>query len=50
MRRVLRNYLISFAIIGLFFLIVHLINTMVEQRTPPAPPGETAGAPADATE
>lgn len=41
MPRILRNYLISFVIIGLFLLIVHLINRYVEQRSeeaPPAPP------------
>ena len=36
MRRVLRNYLISFLIIGIFFLIVHLINQAVEQNMPEA--------------
>ena len=32
MSRILRNYLISFVIIGLFFLAVHLINRAVEER------------------
>jgi len=32
MNRVLRNYLISFALIGLFFLVVHIINGIVENR------------------
>ena len=32
MSRILRNYLISFIIIGLFFLAVHLINRMVDGR------------------
>ncbi len=41
MRRVLRNYLISFVVIGLFFLAVHLINRYVEQR--PAGAGQPAG-------
>ena len=36
MRRVLRNYLISFLIIGLFFLAVHLINRYVEAHYPEA--------------
>lgn len=39
--RILRNYLISFALIGLFFLVVHLINRYVEQHMPPpAPPAQ----------
>ncbi len=41
MRRVLRNYLISFVVIGLFFLAVHLINRFVERR--PAGAGKPAG-------
>jgi len=32
MGRVLRNYIISFIIIGLFFLVVQIINDRVEQR------------------
>ncbi len=32
MSRILRNYLISFVIIGLFFLAVHLINRAVDER------------------
>jgi hypothetical protein len=37
MSRVLRNYLISFVIIGLFFLAVHLINRMMDSRMEGAP-------------
>ncbi|MBI4083356.1 MAG: hypothetical protein HY423_12175 [Candidatus Lambdaproteobacteria bacterium] len=32
MPRILRNYLISFALIGLFFLAVKLINHVVAER------------------
>ena len=39
MSRILRNYLISFVIIALFFLAVHLINRMVEERTEGSPSG-----------
>ena len=52
MPRILRNYLISFAIIGLFFLAVHLVNRYVGERTgagggqaPPAAAGPSAEAP-----
>ena len=46
MSRILRNYLISFVIIALFFLVVHLINRMLDGRMagPPAQSGEPAGA------
>ncbi len=37
MSRILRNYLISFVIIGLFFLAVHLINRMMDARMEEAP-------------
>jgi len=47
MPRILRNYLISFIIIGLFFLAVKLINAYVAERTAgQAAPPERA-APAD---
>ena len=39
MSRILRNYLISFVIIALFFLVVHLINRIVEERTGASPAG-----------
>ncbi len=39
MPRILRNYLISFAIIALFFLAVHIINRMVAEDAKPPPPG-----------
>lgn len=42
MSRILRNYMISFIIIGLFFLAVHLINRMVEQRMESSPGGSAA--------
>ena len=50
MPRILRNYLISFIIIGLFFLAVHLINRVANRgmETPPAnspPSGEIAPDP-----
>ncbi len=38
MSRILRNYLISFVVIALFFLAVHLINRIVEERTGAPPP------------
>jgi hypothetical protein len=42
MPRILRNYLLSFALIGLFFLVVHGINRCVESQMepPPGPPSE----------
>ena len=40
MPRILRNYLISFALIALFFLVVHIINRMVAQDAGPGPPGQ----------
>jgi len=43
MSRILRNYLISFVIIGLFFLAVHLINRMVEERAGESADGREAG-------
>ena len=42
MSRILRNYLISFVIIGLFFLAVHLINRIVEERTGAPPAGSAS--------
>ena len=42
MPRILRNYLISFAIIGLFFLAVHIINRMVAEDAKESPPREEA--------
>lgn len=32
MPRILRNYLISFAIIGLILLAIHLVNRWADQR------------------
>lgn len=46
MPRILRNYLISFALIGLFFLAVHLVNRWAEQRAPPQPPQMEEAPPA----
>jgi hypothetical protein len=43
--RILRNYLISFAIIGLVLLAVHFINRWADRRAAGPPPGLT-GAPA----
>jgi hypothetical protein len=60
MSRILRNYLISFLIIGLFLLAVHLINRWADERerhspaatapaaTAPAATAPAAGAPAPA--
>jgi hypothetical protein len=42
MPRILRNYLISFVIIGLIILAVQLINRWAEQQ--PAPTGATPPA------
>ena len=42
MPRILRNYLISFAIIALFFLVVHIINRMVAEDAKQSPPGPDA--------
>lgn len=42
MPRILRNYLISFAIIALFFLAVHIINRMVAEDAKQPPPGPDA--------
>ena len=42
MPRILRNYLISFAIIALFFLAVHIINRMVAEDARQPPPGQEA--------
>lgn len=47
MPRILRNYLISFLIIGLFLLAVHLIDKWAEERqakptTPPLLPSPAA--------
>ena len=44
MNRVLRNYLISFALIGLFFLVVHIINGIVENRMTENTHQKTEGA------
>ncbi|MCZ6531985.1 MAG: hypothetical protein O7A08_03360 [SAR324 cluster bacterium] len=44
MSRILRNYLISFIIIGLFFLAVHLINKYVaglQEANSPLPAGSS---------
>lgn len=38
MPRILRNYLISFAIIGLILLAVHLVNRWAEKQMPPEQP------------
>jgi hypothetical protein len=47
--RILRNYIISFIIIGLFFLVAHLINRYVEEHTPaPQAPATDAAAPSAA--
>lgn len=43
MSRILRNYLISFLIIGLFLLAVHLINRWADERDRRSP---AAAAPA----
>lgn len=45
MSRILRNYLISFLIIGLFLLAVHLINRWADERDRRSP---AAAAPATA--
>ncbi len=37
MHRVLRNYLISFLIIGLLVLAIKLVNSLVEQRQSAGP-------------
>ena len=42
MPRILRNYLISFAIIALFFLVVHIINRRVAEDAKQSPPGPDA--------
>ena len=42
MPRILRNYLISVAIIALFFLAVHIINRMVAEDARQSPPGQAA--------
>jgi hypothetical protein len=45
MPRILRNYLISFAIIGLVLLAIHFVNRWADrQAAGPAPHGQ-AGAP-----
>jgi hypothetical protein len=45
MPRILRNYLLSFLIIGLFLLAVHLIDRWADQR-PATPSGPVPAAPA----
>ncbi len=43
MPRIIRNYLISFAIIGLILLAVHLVNRWVAQQMPQEPPAAAEG-------
>jgi hypothetical protein len=43
MPRILRNYLISFALIGLVLLAIHWVNRWAAQRAqPPAPTTQPA--------
>ena len=39
MPRILRNYLISFALIGLALLAIHLVNRWADQRAQESEPG-----------
>jgi hypothetical protein len=39
--RIVRNYLISFAIIGLIVLAVHLVNRWAEEQLPAEQPAAT---------
>jgi hypothetical protein len=45
MPRILRNYLISFAIIGVLLLAIHLVNRWAERQAPPPAPPAVPTAP-----